>query len=50
MNMRARIGNVLGHLGTFGVLMVAITGGNGVGYLLGISAIIIGFSLYVFSE
>jgi hypothetical protein len=44
-----RLGNVAGHVGMFGIIMNQLTDGNVLAYVLSAIAIIIGFSVYVFS-
>ncbi len=51
VNRIRRIGLVMGHLGTFGMVMMRIDGTNEfIGYALGILIVTVGYSLYIFLE
>lgn len=45
-----RIGFVVGHLGTFGILMMRTETSNFTGYVIGALIIIVGFSTFIFVD
>lgn len=44
-----RIGFVVGHLGTFGILMMR-TNSSFIGYVIGTLIIVVGFSTFIFVD